>query len=289
MAITFRTSAAGGGTTGTTNRTLAMTPAVGDIWIVFAAAAGNTFDTPFVQDNNVAPAPNGGTYDLVALRTWNSLAANDSRFSCFIRREPFANITSTTVTAATSTNTACEIIIVAVSGAPANRPGYSLIRQVFGYQGVGNIGAQDNIATGTAPVPRLKKNALTTNFTVAALAYSGNGAGAAGSTTPVGWTERQDAGQATPNCFCAVNTRDSGFTGVDITWGNSPTPGGSLTMASIALELDGSSPTSTEEYTSNFGHIPSMDWLPDGGLPEDPISVAAASQFMLVNTALGAR
>jgi len=88
MALTYRTSTAGGGTSGTSNRTAAITPAVGDLLIVFCAVEGNTQAAPTCSDNN-----GGGTYTLIGTSLFGT-----GIMSVFVRTAKMVNTTSTTVT-----------------------------------------------------------------------------------------------------------------------------------------------------------------------------------------------
>jgi len=208
---TFRTSAAGGGTSGSGDRTATLTPAVGDLWIVFACTSGNTNDTPTATDNN------GGTYTRILCVPKNGSA---DRVCAFVRNALMPNTTSTTVTVATGSNTAGEIVIVAVSGMP--QAGASAIRQ---------SASQQNQAAAGTPAPAFSVAAKTENMTLGCV---GNGSNPAGMTTPASWTERQDVGQSTPNTGLEVVTRDSGFTGTTVTWGSTS----ATAFADIIVELN---------------------------------------------------
>jgi hypothetical protein len=209
----FRTSAAGGGTSGTTDRTVAITPAVGDLFIAFCVASVNTQTAPTMTDNN------SGTYSLI---TTAQKATSADTMSVFVRNQFLANTTSTTLTCATGSNTAGEIVVVAVTG--MSQTGSNAIRQ---------SNRQENQASGGTPAPAFSSAALTDNMTLGAIFNATN---PATMTTPTNWTERQDVGQATPTTGLEVVTRDSGFTGTTVTWGS--TSGSAF--SSIIVELDAS-------------------------------------------------
>lgn len=216
---TYRTSAAGGSSSGSGNRTVAITPAVGDLLIVFCAVAGNAQDAPTMTDNNGA-----GTYDRIATRNWTISAVN-YRLSAFVRTALMVNTTSTTVTCTTGSNTSGSVIAVAVSG--MTRVGADAILQSAG---------QDNQTASTTPAPAFGASALTENMTLGAV---GNGTNPATLTFPTNWTERHDVGFASDALGQEVITRDSGFTSTTITWGGtSPS-----IFADIILELDTSAPS----------------------------------------------
>lgn len=218
MAATYRASAAGGGTSGSGNRTVTITPAVGDLLVVVVSLSGNTNDAPTMTDNN-----GSGTYTrAVGGVAWSSSA---NRMAVFVRDALMVNTTSTTITCASGSNTAGELVAIAVSG--MTRTGSAAIR---------SSGSQANQAASTTPAPALNQAALTGNMTIAGVASGDT------TTTPAtGWTERQDVSQATPTTACEVCTRDSGFTGTTITFGATQ----STVYASFAVELDGSAPAIT--------------------------------------------
>src|ERR1051325_7972292 len=107
MAITYRTSTSGGGTSGTVDRTPTGTTAVGDLWVILASIAGNTNTAP------TCSVDNGGTYTLVGTALFN---VSGSMSCVFVRDQLFANTTSTTVTVASGSNTAGTINIIMCAG-----------------------------------------------------------------------------------------------------------------------------------------------------------------------------
>lgn len=218
QAATYRTSAAGGSSSGTGNRTVAITPAVGDLMVVFCAVAANAQDTPTMTDNN-----GSGTYDRIATHNWTISAVN-YRVSAFVRTALMVNTTSTTITCTTGSNTSGSVVAVAVSG--MTRTGAAAILQSAG---------QDNQTASTTPAPVFGSSALTANMTLGVVA---NGTNPATLTVPGGWTERQDVGFASDALGQEIVTRDSGFTGTTVTWGGtSPS-----IFASLIIELDTSAP-----------------------------------------------
>jgi len=209
---TFRASALGGATTGTGNRTVTITPAVGDLLLVFVNVSANTNDAPTCSDDQ------GGTYTLVSVAP---RGASAHRLACFVRDALMTNTTSTVITAETGSNSAGSVVAVAVTGMA--RTGAEAIRQ---------SAKEDNAAAGT-PAPAFPAAALTANLTLGAV---GNADNPAGITHPADWLEREDTGQANPSTGLEVVTRDSGFTGTTVTWG-----GASATdFASMIVELDDS-------------------------------------------------
>lgn len=212
MAVTYRTSTAGGGTSGTTDRSgAATTPVVNDLFLVFGAFTGCTNVAPTCTDGN------GGTYTRIFAGLYNTSA---DMFCAFVRDQPLPNTTATTVTVATGSNTAGEVITVALSG--ALRYGASAIRQ---------WAIQQNQAAAGTPTPAFTLAALTANCTLCGAANGTN----ASITPNASWTERQDVSQATPTTNIEVATRDSGFTGTSI----AAAATSASAFGSFAVEIDG--------------------------------------------------
>lgn len=210
---TYRTGNAGGGTSGTGNRTATITPAVGDLFLVGCCATGNSNQTPTCTDDN------GGTYTLIRIGALNGSA---DMLSTFVRDALLTNTTSTTVTVATGSNTSAEIAIIAVSGMAK-----------VGSAAVLQSARQANQSSGTTPAPTFASSCQTENMTIG---FVGNGTNPATLTPPINFVERADVGQATPSCGLEVITRDSGFTGTTVTWGGTS----ASNYSDVIIELDGS-------------------------------------------------
>jgi len=191
VAVTYRTSSAGGGTSGTGNRTITVTPAVGDLLFVFVKWSGNAATNPTCTDNN-----GSGTYNLI-LTALNNASADI--MAVFVRTATMANTTSTVITpvVGSGTNTAGEIVVVHVAN--------SLLA---GSAAVRASGKQENQTSGV-PTPALGSAAYTTSLTMIAIGSTTT----AGAVPNASWTERQDASQSSPVTALEVATRDSGFTG----------------------------------------------------------------------------
>jgi hypothetical protein len=216
MPATYRTSFAGGGTSGSGDRTLAFTPAVGDHLTAFVCTSGNTNNTPTASDNQ------SGTWSLVGCLAWNASA---DRIAVFVRDASVASAVSHTLTIATGANTAGALVVVAYSG---------MLR--FGTSSIRSSGGQANQAASSTPAPALNQAALTGNPTIAMV-----GSGDTTTSPNASWTERQDTSQSTPTTAIEVCTRDSGFTGTTITFGATQ----ATVYASYAIELDSSAPPIT--------------------------------------------
>lgn len=216
-AAAWRADAAGGGTSGTGNRTVTITPAANDLFVVSCVVSANTNAAPTMTDDN-----GSGTYTLIATALRNASADIQS---LFVRNSLVPNTTSTVITCATGSNTAGSLVVIAVSG--MTRTGAGAVLQ---------SATQANQAASTTPAPAFGVSALTANMTIGTV---GNGTNPATMTTPTNWTERQDVGQANPPTGNETVTRDSGFTGTTITWGGTS----ASAFGSIIVELDASAPT----------------------------------------------
>ena len=193
MAVAYRTSSAGGGTSSTGNRTSTISAVAGDLLFVIVKWSGNGITTPSCTDDQsgtytrVLTALNNGSADIMAI---------------FVRDQVVASTATITLApvVGSGTNTAGEIVTLAYSN--------SLL---FGSAAVRASGKQENQTTGV-PTPVLGAAAYTNNPTFIACGSSA----ASGTLTAVpnaSWTERQDAQQSTPSTALEVATRDSGFTG----------------------------------------------------------------------------
>jgi len=221
MSATYRTSVAGGDTAGTGNRSVAITPVVGDLFVVFVSLSVNVAALEVTDDNGI-----GGTYTRLMSGYWGSSANNAA---VFVRNALLPNTNATTITCVSGANDAGVIVAVAVSG--MTRVGLSAAR---------SMGFGSDQTAGTPPTAVLNQSALTGNMTLIAVA-----SGDTTSTPPASWTERQDASQATPTTALEVATRDSGFTGTTIAYSATQ----DTTYAVFALELDGSAPAVPQTET----------------------------------------
>jgi hypothetical protein len=235
VAATYRTIFTGGATSGTVDRSLTFTPAVGDALIAFAAVSQNSNASPTLTDNQ------GGTWTVVATALKGS--SSDILLAA-VRNTAVASAVSHTLTFGTGSNTAAALAVVAVSGALSF--GANLVRQ---------SASTANQTSATTPSVTFSSSVLTGNMTIVALFDTANPATA---TPPTGWTERADIGQSTPNTGLEVATRDSGFTSTTVTWGaavasNWSAIGLELTQDAV-ISLVGHSMTSSQgTLTSGVG------------------------------------
>jgi hypothetical protein len=205
--VTFNTS------TGT--KTVVLTSAVGDVFIVFAANSGQVA-TPTVSDNQP-----GGSYSLVT----SALKATSADLLCvFVRNNPFNVAASTTVTMTPGTTTGGGLNVIAVQG------------MFFGGLGaVRQSKAQANQAAGGTPAPIFDAAVLTGNMCLGAVFSALNPA----TLTPsASWTERRDVGYITPTEGIETQSIDSGFTGTTVTWGSTS----AAAFGDVVLELDATQP-----------------------------------------------
>ena len=210
---TLRTSAAGGDTTGTSDRTCTIVPAVGDLFVVFHSNSVNTNIVPTCSDDN------GGTYTRIRNALFNS---SGSSSGVFVRDQLLTNTTSTVVTVATGANDSGNVVVLAVAG-----------MSKFGSAAVLQSARQNNQAAGTTPAPVFPSTTLTANFVCGAVA---NGSNPAGMTPPVPLPERQDVGQATPNIGLEAVSINSGVALTTVTWGGTS----ATAFAAFVVELDAS-------------------------------------------------
>jgi hypothetical protein len=260
MTATYRTSAAGGGTTLTADRTTSITALCGDLLIVICNASTNTNAAPTCTDDC---ADGRGTYSLIGTAAWQT---GVNMGSVFVRQAPVVPTASggdvVTVTVATGSNDAAEIVIVAYKG-----------MSKFGTSAIRSSGFQANQASGGTPTPVLNQNALTGNPTICGVFSSDT------TTSPnASWTERQDVSQATPTTALEVATRDSGFTSTSIAFAATQ----SSDFGSFAIELDstfteaaflGTYPTTATAMHNAAGGT----WV--GGYPCNDASGNLAAQF----------
>jgi hypothetical protein len=210
MAVTYRTSVIFGNATSGTEPSGAIAPLVGDLFIVHCAAKENTNGAPTCTDNN------GGTYTLIGTATYRTSL---DTFSVFVRNQKLINTNSTTVTVTIGAHTNTEVTVTAISGI-----------YLVGAAAILQSAKTDNGTT--TPAATFGAAATTTNMTIAAVGYDLSAATLA--TPPTNWTERQEAGQAL-GASIELATRDSGFTGTAVTWGNNI----GEPNAAYIIELDG--------------------------------------------------
>lgn len=216
MSVAYRTSAVGGNTTTGTSPTATITPVVGDLFLVFCQAVGNTNATPTCSDNN------SGSYTLLFAEGSNT---NGNYLSCFVRTALLPNTTSTVVTVATGAHTAAEVCVVAVSGAP-----------VAGAPAILQKAVQANQSASTTPAPSFANNVTFGSIVLSAVGNATNpgGVSVTANTQLWSWTREQNTGQT--GCGLCVEASSQGIYGggsTPVTWGSTS----ASVFASCALEI----------------------------------------------------
>jgi hypothetical protein len=192
----LRTSSAGGGTSGTGNRTATIAALQNDMLIVGVTWSANSATNPTCTDNGTGT----NTYSLILTAAINGSA---DIFALFVRNALVAANATLTISpvVGSGTNTAGEIAIIALTG--VTNVGLNAIRQ---------SGKQENQTSGV-PTPVLGNNALTGNMTVTWVGATQAGSGTITCVPNASWTEQQDAQQINPSTETEVATRASGYTG----------------------------------------------------------------------------
>jgi len=188
-----------------------FTPADGDLLVAFVttsgkAVAGSLSDSQSLGWTAITSALKNTSADICEAFVSNRKAAASS-------------MTVTYTVGGVGNATGCVIQVARVSAAP-----------FAGALAIKQSAVQANQAAGT-PAPVFGAAAVTTNPT---LGLVGNSTNPATMTAPTSWTERSDTGYATPATGAEYVTRDSGFTGTTVTWGNAS----ATAFASIIVEID---------------------------------------------------
>jgi hypothetical protein len=201
------------------NKTVTLTPAVGDLLLVICSNSGRTT----AQQPTVACDVQGITFTQFT-GTNGSFTKNVSADSgwVFISDSLCTAASSTIVTMTQASDTGGGLVVFRVSG--MSRASVGAIRQ---------CGKQDNAAAGT-PSITMSNAILTGNPVFGYVMNTTNG-----STTtapPTSWTEHVDTGYATPNTGREACSRASGETLTTVAW----TGASASAFGSIMVELDAS-------------------------------------------------
>lgn len=189
-----------------------FTPAAGDLLVVFVVATATAADGSMT---------NSGTDLGWSIARTETKAASADKLWMFVADTLVPASAATTVTFSCTGDNATGAVVTVVRVAGMQRSGLSAILQV------------DGLSDQASAVPSLSfaSSVLTENPTLGFIAEATNPAGL---TPPTGWTELSDTGFNTPTTGSEVVSRDSGFTGTTITWGNTT---GSV-WGGIIAELD---------------------------------------------------
>jgi hypothetical protein len=216
------------------NKTLAVTPAVGDLLLVICSNSGRTS----AQPPTVTISVQGITFSRHATG-FTTLSSVDSGW-IFVADSLCTVASASTVTMTQSSDTGGGFVLWRVSGMSLS--GLAAIRQV---------GKQDNAAAGT-PSITMGGACLTGN---PCFGYVMNGTNGTTTTAPpTSWTERVDTGYATPATGREACDRASGNTLTTIAW----TGASATAFGSILVELDASVPASPplrDANESQFRHL----------------------------------
>lgn len=216
------------------NKTVAATPAVGDLIVVIAATSGIAGGTTNVSDNN---SDGLGSYTQVdSDRTGFSTTGV---LTVWVRNGLIGSASSTTFTATQASSTGGGLTVFRVSG--MTRTGPLAVR---------GTGGQSSGTAATTPAPVLSLTPLTGNPVIGAVANGTSPATLIPRSSPA-YSEASDLGYATPTTGLESMSVDSGETSATITWGGTS----ATAFASVAVELDTSSipgPTITSFETADW-------------------------------------
>lgn len=244
-ALTYNTTAG--------NKTVAITPAVGDRIVAFVGNSGTT-TAPTVTDDR------GGTYSRIAAADTLKATSVDSGFF-YVRDQPCQLAVSHTLTmnvGGAGTGGGIEAIAVADMG----KHGPNAVRQVA---------VQSNQAAGGTPTATFTRPLLPESLVLFCVM---NGATTAAIGQPTGFTELRDTGYNTPANGIEVAYENELGASVSSIAATSTSGSAFLTMA---VELDVATPTfrqSGRDETPGGPHEMRMRRLPASprGVPEAPFS-----------------
>lgn len=208
------------------SHTVTATPLQNDLIVIVTEASGNTADT-LPTDNNAS----GGPYVQSVNPLKNSSA---DKMAAYVRTSPIQYKTSTNFTHNPGASTGGGLSVYAIRGMAK-----------YGSAAVRQTAVQANHASGAAPAPAFGGAALTTNPIITAVFNATNPGGI---TAPTSFTRDVNTGYATPTSGFDSAHDNNGITASTITWGSSS---GSA-FCSLALELDGSAPTTLQNQTDTF-------------------------------------
>jgi hypothetical protein len=209
-------------TTTAGNKTVTLTPAVGDLLFVFCANSGRTTAQPPTVSCDVQ----GITFSQFT-GTNGSFTKNTSADSgwIFLANSFCTAASSTIVTMTQSSDSGGGLFVFRVSS--MTRAGTDAVRQ---------CGKQDNAAAATPSITM--PNAILTGNPVFGLVFNGTNS-ATTTAPPTSWTEDFDNGYNTPASGAEVVHRASGETLTTIAW----TAASASAFGSIIAELDTTSTT----------------------------------------------
>jgi hypothetical protein len=251
-------------TASTTNTTSyasgAFTPAAGELLVVFVVATGTLADDTILQSSQ--------SLGFNQVFHNNKSAAADSIY-CFTATK-FATAVSQTVTFTCNSDAATGAVIFVAGVSGMTRVGHPAIAQYVGI---------DSQAASATPVFTFGGNVSTGNPTLGIIANVRN---PAAMTPPTGWTEQADTGFLTPTLGAEYVSRDSGYTGNTMTWGN--TTGGAWGGMCIELDTTAAPAISTLVDTFSTGSVPDAATWNYFGAGSTTVSGGRLNQSPLANT-----
>lgn len=205
-----------GDTTNGNTYTISVTPAIGDLIVVFAGSTA-TVGTAAISD------PFGsGTYTQV--RSQVKAASSDTLW-VFVRDAlvPSSSTNNVALSITGDDGTGAILCAAIITGITK-----------FGTDAIVQSAGQSNQSGGTTPAPVFGASTNTNNIT---LGMVFNATNPAGITHPTNWDELDDDGYASPTAGGELISRVSGFSGTTLTWGGTS----ASAFASAVAEVDTSS------------------------------------------------
>jgi hypothetical protein len=239
MAAAYRTSTALG--SGSATVAPVITTVTGDLLIAIYVSNGT--GTATCTDNQ------SGTWTKIAATLYN---ASGSQLTFWVRDQLVVTGAATTVTMAGGGGGASYSTVIAVSG--MNYAGTAAIVQ---------SAAAANQASGSTPAVTFSSSVQTAAVTIGAVSANTL-------TPPTNWLERTDA-QQNPGNRLEVITRDSGFTGTTITWGN--TAGANYAAFAIELQSGVALITTSTTVTAGAGNVTASQALTGAATTASPGNV----------------
>lgn len=213
MAITITNGVATASTTNaTTYAAGSITPAAGDLIVVFVHVSGNVAVPTMTDTQNLGFVYIGSAFDASSVNTVHAFVSSQA-----------AAASAEVVTFSCVGTTATGAIVNPIRVAGMTKFGAFAVRQFVA--STNNAASTPTITFGSTP--------LTTNPLFGAI---GNGTNPATMTPPTSWTEMADVGYATPTTGMETAAITGGITATAVTWGSAS----ASAWGGIILELDAS-------------------------------------------------
>jgi hypothetical protein len=213
----------------TSYATASFTVATGELLVAFVASTATTATGTMTDSQSLG-------FTKVTSALWGTSA---NTLYCFVANA-LTTGTSLTVTfdCTADAATGAAIAVARVSG--MTKTGLTAIKQ---------SATQANITVSTTPAPAFSASALTANPTLGAVANFNT---VASMTAPTNWTERTEVVYSSPATDLEMVSRDSGFTGTTITWGNAISSGATGAAVIVELDASGVAPTAQGNFLILF-------------------------------------